>query len=138
MCIRDRYKVATKPVSAAPPKPLMPTGPAVQENIGKAAPSRTYEDLIKSPYDEQLFEFYATAQLVKNANGVETKIGQPTIYASINISPDQKYLMIRTLKKPFSYLVPANGFPAVVSITAVSYTHLRAHETPEHLVCRLL
>src|SRR5678816_3440714 len=22
-------------------------------------------------------------------------------------------------------------------ITAVSYTHLRAHETPEHLVCRL-
>eukprot|EP00658_Telonema_sp_P-2_P001486 TRINITY_DN10552_c0_g2_i1.p1 TRINITY_DN10552_c0_g2~~TRINITY_DN10552_c0_g2_i1.p1 ORF type:complete len:123 (+),score=17.81 TRINITY_DN10552_c0_g2_i1:58-426(+) len=24
------------------------------------------------------------------------------------------------------------------SHTAVSYTHLRAHETPEHLVCRLL
>src|SRR5678816_654894 len=24
------------------------------------------------------------------------------------------------------------------SIQAVSYTHLRAHETPEHLVCRLL
>ena len=23
-------------------------------------------------------------------------------------------------------------------INAVSYTHLRAHETPEHLVCRLL
>ena len=22
--------------------------------------------------------------------------------------------------------------------SAVSYTHLRAHETPEHLVCRLL
>src|SRR5678816_492426 len=25
-----------------------------------------------------------------------------------------------------------------ISATAVSYTHLRAHETPEHLVCRLL
>src|SRR5678816_852977 len=24
------------------------------------------------------------------------------------------------------------------AIIAVSYTHLRAHETPEHLVCRLL
>ena len=23
-------------------------------------------------------------------------------------------------------------------LMAVSYTHLRAHETPEHLVCRLL
>ena len=26
----------------------------------------------------------------------------------------------------------------VLSLVAVSYTHLRAHETPEHLVCRLL
>ena len=25
-----------------------------------------------------------------------------------------------------------------LSLNAVSYTHLRAHETPEHLVCRLL
>ena len=24
------------------------------------------------------------------------------------------------------------------AVTPVSYTHLRAHETPEHLVCRLL
>ena len=28
--------------------------------------------------------------------------------------------------------------PPDYSIIAVSYTHLRAHETPEHLVCRLL
>src|SRR5678816_2479081 len=28
--------------------------------------------------------------------------------------------------------------PAVLGYTSVSYTHLRAHETPEHLVCRLL
>eukprot|EP00658_Telonema_sp_P-2_P084736 TRINITY_DN9493_c0_g1_i2.p1 TRINITY_DN9493_c0_g1~~TRINITY_DN9493_c0_g1_i2.p1 ORF type:complete len:112 (-),score=31.28 TRINITY_DN9493_c0_g1_i2:21-356(-) len=27
---------------------------------------------------------------------------------------------------------------AQVILEAVSYTHLRAHETPEHLVCRLL
>eukprot|EP00658_Telonema_sp_P-2_P013006 TRINITY_DN14941_c0_g1_i1.p1 TRINITY_DN14941_c0_g1~~TRINITY_DN14941_c0_g1_i1.p1 ORF type:complete len:101 (-),score=24.19 TRINITY_DN14941_c0_g1_i1:67-369(-) len=31
-----------------------------------------------------------------------------------------------TLSCPYSALIP------------VSYTHLRAHETPEHLVCRLL
>ncbi|WP_458793142.1 response regulator, partial [Campylobacter coli] len=29
----------------------------------------------------------------------------------------------------------AKNWPVIVS---VSYTHLRAHETPEHLVCRLL
>src|SRR5678815_3568817 len=28
-------------------------------------------------------------------------------------------------------------FSALGNLTPVSYTHLRAHETPEHLVCRL-
>ena len=32
---------------------------------------------------------------------------------------------------------PQDG-PNSRTIRAVSYTHLRAHETPEHLVCRLL
>src|SRR5674536_400388 len=30
------------------------------------------------------------------------------------------------------------GPPGLPTSTSVSYTHLRAHETPEHLVCRLL
>ena len=29
-------------------------------------------------------------------------------------------------------------FQLLVLLVPVSYTHLRAHETPEHLVCRLL
>eukprot|EP00658_Telonema_sp_P-2_P053475 TRINITY_DN42029_c0_g1_i1.p1 TRINITY_DN42029_c0_g1~~TRINITY_DN42029_c0_g1_i1.p1 ORF type:complete len:120 (-),score=26.16 TRINITY_DN42029_c0_g1_i1:56-415(-) len=45
---------------------------------------------------------------------------------------------------PISHIIGVP--PAVASINAptaepppaVSYTHLRAHETPEHLVCRLL
>eukprot|EP00658_Telonema_sp_P-2_P062206 TRINITY_DN50878_c0_g1_i1.p1 TRINITY_DN50878_c0_g1~~TRINITY_DN50878_c0_g1_i1.p1 ORF type:complete len:219 (-),score=58.38 TRINITY_DN50878_c0_g1_i1:52-708(-) len=32
----------------------------------------------------------------------------------------------------------ATSIPTKVNTTSVSYTHLRAHETPEHLVCRLL
>lgn len=111
------YKVATKPASAAPKKPLMPKGPTVQQNLGKAAPSVTYQDLIKSPYDEQLFEFFATAQLVKNKNGVETPIAKPAIYMSVRSSPDKNYLLIRTIKKPFSYLFSASGFPSTLSIT---------------------
>jgi hypothetical protein len=73
--------------------------------------------MIKNPYDEQLFEFYATTQLVRNVNGAETKIGSPAIYTSINVSPDKKYMMLRTVKKPFSYIVPAFGFPSTVVIT---------------------
>lgn len=111
------YKTILQPAAAAPVKSLMPSGPAVQQNLGKVAPSRTYQDLIKSPYDEQLFAFYATVQLVKNVNGAETKIGKPAIYTTFSLSPDKKYLLIRTINKPFSYLVPANGFNSTVSIT---------------------
>jgi dipeptidyl aminopeptidase/acylaminoacyl peptidase len=111
------YKTIVKPASAAPPKPLTPKGPTVQENYGKASPRPTFQDMIKSPYDEEAFGFFATCQLVKNISGVETKIGQPAIYSSINISPDKKYMLLRTLKKPFSYTVPAFGFPASVAIT---------------------
>jgi len=114
------YRSTLKPASAAPPKPLAPKGPAVQENYGKASPRPTYQDMIKSPFDESLFAFYATTQLVKNNNGIETKIGQPAIYNNISLSPDKKYLMLRTIKKPFSYLVPYSGFPSVVSITDIN------------------
>jgi len=110
------YRTAPKPATAAPPRPAVPRGPTVQENYGKASPRPTFQDLIKNPYDEELFAFYATTQLVKNSNGAETKIGQPAIYSSVNVSPDKKYMLLRKLKKPFSYTVPANGFPAEVLI----------------------
>ena len=111
------YKTIIQPATAAPVKSLMPSGPAIQQNLGKVAPSRTYQDLIRSPYDEQLFAFYSTVQLVKNVNGIETKIGKPGIYTTFSLSPDKKYLLTRTIHQPFSYLVPANGFNATVSIT---------------------
>ena len=114
------YKVALKPASAAPPKLLMPKGPTIQENLGKKAPSATFEDLIRTPYDEALFAFYAEAQLVRNTGGVETPVGKPAIYTMVNVSPDKKYILTRTIHKPFSYLVPANRFNSTISITDVN------------------
>ncbi len=114
------YKVAMKPVTAAPQKTLMPAGPAIQENLGKTAARPTYEDLIKTPYDEALFAFYATAQLVKNSNGIESPIGKPSIYAILSLSPDKKYILQRIVHKPFSYLVSAAGFNSTLNITDIS------------------
>ncbi len=110
------YRSTLKPASAAPPKPLMPKGPTMQENFGKAIPRPTFQDLIKSPYDEELFAFFGTSQLIRNKGGVETKIGEPGIYNSVSVSPDKKYLLVRQLQKPFSYSVPAGGFPTLVTI----------------------
>lgn len=111
------YKTILQPATAAPARSLMPSGPTIQQNLGKVAPSRTYQDLIKSPYDEKLFAFYATVQLVKNVNGTESKIGEPAIYNAYNLSPDKKYLLTRIINKPFSYLVPAYGFNATINVT---------------------
>nr|WP_294994837.1 prolyl oligopeptidase family serine peptidase [uncultured Sediminibacterium sp.] len=110
------YKSATQSAANAPKKPITPKGPTIQQNLGKAAPSPTYQDLIKSPYDEQLFEFYATGQLIQNKNGVETVLGKPAIVSTFSLSPDKKYMMVRTIRKPFSYLVTANGFPSTITI----------------------
>jgi len=98
-------------------KPITPKGPTIQESLGKVAPSVTYQDLIKSPYDEYAFEYLATAQLVKNNAGVETKIGAPAIISSIDLSPDKKYFLTRTINKPFSYLVTVYGFATTVNVT---------------------
>lgn len=111
------YRGIVKAASAAPAKPATATGPTVQENYGKASPRPTYQDMIKNPYDESLFEFYATTQLIKNTNGVEKKIGKPAIYQSVSVSPDKNYLLQEVTRKPFSYLVPSGGFASDVFIT---------------------
>ncbi|MEO7530260.1 MAG: prolyl oligopeptidase family serine peptidase, partial [Sediminibacterium sp.] len=110
------YKATTQSATNAPKHPITPKGPTIQQNLGKTAPSPTFQDLIKSPYDEQLFEFYATSQLIQNKNGVETNIGKAGLISTLTLSPDKKYMMVRTIKKPFSYLVTANGFPSIISI----------------------
>src|SRR5678816_2918193 len=45
------------------------------------------------------------------------------------------------IKSPYPYRFVSDDptvTPGVAAANPVSYTHLRAHETPEHLVCRLL
>lgn len=107
------YKAVVKDLSQSPKKPKAPSGPVIQENLGKEAASRTYQDLIKNPYDEALFEFYATTQL-KRTDG--KTLGAAALYNSINLSPDNRFILTDKLKKPFSYLVPANGFAKSIEI----------------------
>jgi dipeptidyl aminopeptidase/acylaminoacyl peptidase len=114
------YKCALQPASAAPAKQLVPKGPAIQENMGKKASSATFEDLIKTPYDEALFSFYGNAQLVKSNGIKETPIGKPAIFVDVAVSPDKKYVLLRTVHTPYSYLVPAEGFNSTVSVCDIN------------------
>ena len=114
------YKINTNNAAQMQKKPITPKGPTIQESIGKVAPSVTYQDLIKSPYDEYAFEFLASAQIVKNKNGVETKIGSPAIFSSLDLSPDRNYVLTRTINKPFSYLVTVNGFASSINVIDIN------------------
>ena len=110
------YK-ATVTDAVKPEKPLAPTGPVIQESLGKKAAARTYQDLIKSGYDEALFGFYAKSQLIFTDFTKERKIGGPAIYRSFAVSPDNNFLLLQTIDKPFSYTVPMYGFPHSVKVT---------------------
>ncbi len=110
------YTVAPQSAAMAPKAPLAPIGPNVQENLGKIAPSRTNQDMLRSAFDEKMFEFLATSQLVQNKAGLESPIASPAIYNSISLSPNTQYLMVKTVKKPFSYMTGVYGFPSTQKI----------------------
>jgi dipeptidyl aminopeptidase/acylaminoacyl peptidase len=109
----------TKPNrGAAPPEPLVPTGPHVQESLGNAQGSATLEDMLQNPHDEDLFEYYATSQLaiVEIATGKVTPIGKAGIIESVRISPDGSHFLVTTLHRPFSYLLGFRSFPKEIEI----------------------
>ena len=100
-----------------PKAPAVPTGPAIQEYDGTVAPSATYEDLLKNPYDERLYDYYYTSQLAwVSAAGVKTPFGQPAVYAGASVSTDGHFLTVTRIKKPYSYVVPAGAFPRDVEL----------------------
>lgn len=109
---------AVNPARGAMPKaPAAPAGPVIQETSGNAAPSRTYQDLLTNPYDEALFAYFMDSQLMKvNLDGSKAPLGKPAMIKSMDISPDGNYLLIESVQKPFSYLVPADRFPYTVEI----------------------
>ncbi|MCC6835714.1 MAG: S9 family peptidase [Cytophagales bacterium] len=98
-------------------KSRIPSGPVVEENLGKKAPSRTYQDLLKNPYDEAAFDYYAQSDLLlKSINGPEKTLSTKSIHTDFNPSPDGKLILTEVIQKPYSYLVPAFLFPTTVSV----------------------
>src|ERR1044071_8906918 len=84
-----------------PVKSRVPEGPVIEENLGKKAPSRTYQDLLKNPYDETLFDYYCTSQLWSvSLDGTGKAIGSPAVYSQQTTSPDGTMILTRTIQRP--------------------------------------
>ncbi len=103
---------------AAPQAPPVPYGPIVEETAGKFSKVMTFQDLLRNPHDETLFDYHATSQLaVVNVSTNEVrKIGGPGLVMGASFSPDEKYALVSRLKKPFSYRVPYFYFTRTVEV----------------------
>lgn len=92
---------------------MVPTGPTITVSDGTKAQNRTYQDLLKNKNDENNFEVLTTSELFKvSLEGKAVVWKEKAMYSSESFSPDGKYIMIETLHKPFSYIVPLYRFPA--------------------------
>ena len=90
----------------------LPTGPIISNTSGTKSQNRTYPDMLKNQNDEINFENIITSELYKvNLNGTATLFKAAAMYAGERISPDGNYIMLTTIQKPFSYVVPLNRFP---------------------------
>ena len=98
---------------------LTPTGPNIQEGAGRGGAVQTFQDLLRSPGDEALFDYYATSQLVivdANDAKVSSEIGQTGIFETVSPSPDGQNILVARIQKPYSYLYPYFRFPKEVEV----------------------
>jgi len=110
----------------------LPKGPIVSVADGVVSQNRTYQDLLKNKTDEQNFETLLTAELFKiNINGKSTLYKASDLYSSQSFSPDGNFLLLSTIQKPFSYIVPLNRFPQITTVFDLNGKAVKVvNETP--------
>ena len=95
----------------------IPNGPTISVADGKKAQNRTYQDLLQNKNDEHNFEQLALSELHQvSLDGTSERWIESAMYSSISFSPSGDYVMVTTVEKPFSYLVPYYRFPSRTTI----------------------
>ncbi|MBI3680274.1 MAG: S9 family peptidase [Acidobacteria bacterium] len=120
----QRLLVQTVPAGRGRPPvaPDVPIGPKIQESSGKYSPTWTFQDLLTSRHDEDLFDYYMTSQLmlVDASSGKAMPFGQAGIYPSIDPSPDGRYVLFTKVRRPYSWLHPYSAFPREIGVLDAS------------------
>ncbi|MDQ3015939.1 MAG: prolyl oligopeptidase family serine peptidase [Bacteroidota bacterium] len=111
----------------APIENIVPTGPVIEETAGKQSKVMTFQDLLRDEDDELLFEYYGMSQpVLVNINTGEQKIfGAPALYSAMIWSPDESYLLVSKIRRPFSYRVPFNNFSKTTEIWDANGTSVK-------------
>lgn len=103
-------------------KEAIPTGPTVSmSEVGAKAQNRTYQDLLQNATDEANFESLVTSELYKvDLSGNMTLWKGKAIYSGETFSPDGNYILVSTIHRPYSYIVPLSRFPLKTAIYDLS------------------
>lgn len=108
-----------------PPEETVPRGPNVKENLStNKAPARTYQRLISSKRDEELFEYYTTSEVVLLQFGANEEVYETVLrpsrggamIRSISLSPNKRQFLVSLTAKPFSWTLPYSKFPKSVQL----------------------
>jgi len=92
---------------------------------GRKAPARTYQDLLKNKYDEDLFDWYLLSEVTRidvlaSPQPQFVKLSPPLVVRSLRASPDGTYLLQETMHRPYSYVVPYSRFPRLLELRRTS------------------
>jgi len=106
--------------ASAPSDPGVPAGPRVEESGSKGKASSTYEarDLLRTPHDADLFEYYGTSQLVLvSATGDKIQtVGGPDVISRVVPAPGGSYMLVEHIERPYSFLRAYDRFPTQIEI----------------------
>lgn len=96
----------------APGENRVPSGPVIQENLGRRTPARTYTDLLRNASDAETFEHHMQSQpVLVTLDGSATAVGRSGAIIRFEPSPDGNFFLIETLRRPFSFTLPESRFP---------------------------
>jgi len=95
-----------------------PSGPSIQESMGRTSPERTRQDLLRNSQDDALFSHYASSALrrIQLSTGASREIGMPGLYSNIEVVGTQGRLITERLVPPFSYQVTWIDFARQVEL----------------------
>jgi dipeptidyl aminopeptidase/acylaminoacyl peptidase len=90
----------------------VPTEPLVRINEEGKLKTPTSADLVQSPHEMALIEYYSTGQLalIDVKSGTARKIGSPGMIRTLDASPGGKLFRVTYIDKPFSYFLPMSSF----------------------------
>lgn len=96
-------------------EPVQPDTPAelkVRSTSEGTNRLRTYPSLLEDRFEGERLEYFITGQLVKvdTQRRRANKIGNPAMIRNFNAAPSGDHVIVQTLQKPFSYIVPVSRF----------------------------